>query len=143
MSIFRSIAGVCAAGLVLSLLTSCVVVPVPAPATSTVVRAQPAPQATAAAAQAAPRACAADEIRTASGECRNRDLYEGGSSGGGSGGGGSGGGSSGGGGGGGRWQVVTAIPAGAAAEPSRSERLHLRKGGGDQFGHGRVDVHRP
>ncbi len=141
MSIFRSIAGVCAAGPVLFLLASCVVVPVPAPATSTVVRAQPAPQATAAAAQAAPRACAADEIRTASGECRNRDLYEGGSSGGGSGGGGSGGGSpavavavA---------AVVTAIPAGAAAEPSRSERLHLRKGGGDQFGHGGVDVHRP
>lgn len=90
----------------LALLASCVVYSTKPPATPVALAPAPAPQ-QARPTTSAPAACARDEVRVASGECRARNLYAGGNSGGGgnsrggssNSGGGSGGNSGGGGGG--------------------------------------------
>jgi hypothetical protein len=109
MSLLCSLIRASAGAGALALLSGCVVAPIPvgttyataplqtpAPATTATAR-QPAPATTATArqpapAKPAPAACARDEIRVSSGECRPRNLYAGGNGGGGGGGGDSGGG---------------------------------------------------
>ena len=94
MSLSSSASRAAAVGFCLTALAACVVVPIPLGTTQTaspaVKTAAPAAATPVAAGQAA---CARDEVRVASGDCRKRSLYQGG---GGSSGGASSGGSSGG-----------------------------------------------
>ena len=69
----------------LALLAACVAYSTSPPATPTALAPAPAPHRQARPATTAPAACAPDEIRVASGECRARNLYAGGTAAGGGG----------------------------------------------------------